>query len=151
MYCILTTWLIFHSLWGKFYELQTDGKCVNWIEKNKNKQTKQKQKQNTHTPTPTPPPLYLKKKVWKKKEKTIRVTGMKSLSITSITILNNQLDGSLASDTPVFPSILLFQSICIIFTIFLTIGALSKSIWKKFKFKISFLILDLKSRFNFWL
>ena len=26
MYCILTTWLIFHSLWGKFYELQTDGK-----------------------------------------------------------------------------------------------------------------------------
>ena len=46
-------------------------------------------------------PLYLDKKV-KKKERTIRATGLKSLSIMSITILNNQLDGSLASDTPVF-------------------------------------------------
>ena len=69
-------------------------------------------------------PLYLKEKGCEKKEKTISVTGLKSLSIMSIIILNNQLDGSLASDTPVFPKILLFQSICPIFTIFLPIGAL---------------------------
>ena len=119
---------------------------VNWTLK---KQNKTKKKQNK-TKKKLLLPLYLKKKVWKK-EKSIRSMDLKSLSIMSITILNNQLDGSLASDTPVFPKNLSFQSICPIFTTFLTIVALCKSIWKNVKFKISFLISDLKSRFNFWL
>ena len=117
---------------------------VNWINRKtkqtKNKQTKTRKNTKNKTHTHTPPhthkplllPLYLKKKVWKN-EKSIRATDVKSLSIMSITILNNQLDGSLASDTPVFPKILSFQSICPIFTTFLTIVALCKSIWKKFQ------------------
>ena len=112
---------------------------VNWIKRKtkQNKNKKKDQKQNTHK---KPKKHYSypfiwkkkKKKVWKK-EKSIRATDLKSLSIMSITILNNQLDGSLASDTPVFPKILSFQSICPMFTTFLTIVALSKSIWKKFQ------------------
>ena len=53
--------------------------------------------------------------MWKKNEENHKSDRPEKLSIMSITILNNQLDGSLASDTPVFQKILLFQSICLIF------------------------------------